>query len=65
MTMAERVLYHQIHPAKLAVDWSAALAGTILLWRHRRGPGLLWGFVPPVLVSTSFLLGFCDGTLER
>jgi len=65
MTLAERALYHQIHPAKLAVDWSAAIAGAILLWRHRLAPGLLWGLVPPIVVSAPFLIGFCDQTLTR
>lgn len=65
MTLRERVLYHQIHPAKLAIDWGAALAGVILLWRHRLAAGLLWGLLPPVLISLPFLVGIFDGALAR
>jgi hypothetical protein len=65
MTLRERALYHQIHPAKLAIDWSAGLAGAVLLWRHRLAAGLLWGLLPPVLISLPFLVGMFDGALAR
>lgn len=41
MTLRERALYHQIHPVKLAVDWSAGLVSAVLLWRHRLAAALL------------------------
>jgi hypothetical protein len=65
MTLRQRALYHQIHPAKLAVDWTAGLAGAILLWQHRLAAGLFWGLGPPIVASAPFLLGFCDRTLTR
>ena len=65
LTFKERALYHQIHPLKLAVDWGAGLVSAILLWRHRLVPGVLWGLVPPAVVSVPFLLGVGDATLTR
>jgi hypothetical protein len=35
MDFGEKVLYHQIHPAKLAADISASLVSTYLMWRRR------------------------------
>jgi hypothetical protein len=51
MTFRERVLYHQIHPAKLFADVSTALISIDLFWRHELVPGLIIALVPPVLVS--------------
>ena len=51
MTFRERVLYHQIHPAKLFADISSALIAIDLLWRHEVVPGLIIALLPPVLVS--------------
>jgi hypothetical protein len=65
LTLRERALYHQIHPVKLAVDWSAALVSGIFLWHHRLLAGLLWGLLPPLGVSVPFLLGVFDATLTR
>jgi hypothetical protein len=65
LTFRERVLYHQIHPLKLAVDWSTGLVSAILLWRHRLVPGVFWGLLPPVVVSVPFLLGVSDATMTR
>jgi hypothetical protein len=65
MTLRERALYHQIHPAKLAIDWSAGLVAAIFFRRHRLAAGLLWGLVPPVAASVPFMLGLFDGTLTR
>lgn len=55
MTRAERVLYHQVHPLKLATDIVAAIASLALLWSHQLGPALLIAFVPPVVVSAVLL----------
>jgi hypothetical protein len=55
MTFAERVLYHQIHPAKLFVDISSAVIGIDLFWQHRLVPGLIIALVPPILVSAVLL----------
>jgi len=51
MTFRERVLYHQIHPAKVFADISSALIAIDLLWRHEVVPGLIIALLPPVLVS--------------
>jgi HAMP domain-containing protein len=51
MDRAERVLYHQIHPAKLATDLTAEVASTVLLWRHRIVAGLLVRLVPALVAS--------------
>ncbi len=59
MDRAERVLYHQIHPAKLATDVTAELASTVLLWRHRLAAGLLVRLVP-ALVASSVLMRRTD-----
>lgn len=55
LTLAERVLYHQIHPAKLFADISSVIIGIDLFWRHELGPGLIIALVPPVLVSAVLL----------
>ncbi len=59
---AERVLYHQVHPLKLATDIAMAIASLVLLWWHELVPGLLIAFVPP-LVASAVLLRSAD--LER
>ena len=55
MTFAERVLYHQIHPATLFADISTALIGIDLFWRHELAPGLIIALFPPLLVSAVLL----------
>jgi hypothetical protein len=55
MTGKEKVLYHQIHPLKLATDGSMALVSLPLLWRHRLRAALLAQSVPPVLMSAALL----------
>ena len=62
MTFGERVLYHQIHPAKLYTDIATALVGIDLFWRHELVPGLIVAFVPPALVSAVLLR---EANLER
>ncbi|MDP9274089.1 MAG: hypothetical protein M3O99_00675 [Chloroflexota bacterium] len=51
LTLRERVLYHQIHPAKLFADVATALVAIDLFWRHALAPGLIIALLPPVLVS--------------
>jgi len=62
MTLAERALYHQIHPAKLFADISTALIGIDLFWRHELAPGLIIALFTPVLVSAVLLR---EADLER
>lgn len=59
MELAERVLYHQIHPAKLVVDVATALGAAALLWQHRLTAALCVGLVPPV-VASAVLLRWAD-----
>ena len=51
MDRHERVLYHQIHPLKLATDAATAAVAAGLLWQHRLALALAVGFVPSILVS--------------
>jgi hypothetical protein len=62
LTFAERVLYHQIHPAKLFADISTAVIAIDLFWRHELVPGLIIALLPPVLVSAVLVR---DADLER
>ena len=51
MTLLEKILYHQIHPAKLATDIGAEVVSLYLLWRHQLVLGLVTHFVPPIFAS--------------
>jgi len=62
LTFRERVLYHQIHPAKLFADIATALVAIDLFWRHALAPGLIMALLPPLLVSAVLLQ---EGNLER
>ncbi len=62
LTFRERVLYHQIHPAKLFADIATALVAMDLFWRHALAPGLIIALLPPLLVSAVLLQ---EGNLER
>jgi hypothetical protein len=60
MQLRERALYHQIHPVKLATDWTAGAVAAYALWHRRLLLGLLVGLVPPIVVSLVFLTGALD-----
>jgi hypothetical protein len=51
MDFNEKVLYHQIHPAKLAADIGGSLVSTYLMWRRRFVAAMLAAFVPALLAS--------------
>ena len=51
MTRNEKILYHQIHPAKLATDLAAAIASLVLFSRHQIIWALLVAFAPPIAAS--------------
>jgi hypothetical protein len=51
VSLREKILHHQIHPAKLGTDILAALASLHFLWRHQLLLGLAIHFAPPVLAS--------------
>jgi len=55
MTFAERALYHQVQPAKLATDITTGCLAACFFWQHRLASGLLMGFVPSVVVSAIVL----------
>jgi hypothetical protein len=51
LSVAERVLYHQVHPLKLATDISTAVASLALLAEHRPAVALAVMFVPSIIAS--------------
>lgn len=55
MTTAERVLYHQIHPLKLATDGGVGMVSYFLLWRHWLWTALAVQLVPAVVVSAALI----------
>ena len=55
MDFREKKLYHQIHPVKLATDIGVTPLALYFFWEHRVLPGLLVGFVPPLIVSLAML----------
>jgi hypothetical protein len=59
MNLRDKVLYHQIHPAKLATDISASVVSLYLFWQHWLAWGLVVTFVPPVIAST-LIMRFVD-----
>jgi hypothetical protein len=62
LTRRERVLYHQLHPLKLATDLASAVGAIPLFWRHRLGFALVVSLVPPIAVSAALLRW---GSFER
>jgi hypothetical protein len=62
MTLKERILYHQIHPAKLGADIGAEIVSLYFLWQHQLIAGLILHFAPPILAS-AILVPF--GNFER
>ena len=55
MDLRERILYHQIHPAKLVTDIGTAIGATPLFWRHHPGEALALGFLPSIAVTAVLL----------
>lgn len=55
LTLAERALYHQIHPVKVFADIASAVIAIDLFWRHLLVPGLVMALAPPVLVSATLI----------
>lgn len=51
MDMYEKLLYHQIHPAKLLTDWGTLPVGLYLLWHRRWRLALIIAFVPSIIAS--------------
>ena len=59
MDLSEKVLYHQIHPAKLVADITGCITSTYLMWHRRFGPAMLGAWVPAILGS-ALVLRFAD-----
>ena len=51
MTMKEKILFHQVHPAKLATDIAAAFISLYFFWQHDIVVSLLTHLVPPPIAS--------------
>jgi hypothetical protein len=59
LTYSRKVLYHQIHPAKLAGDITASIVSGYFLWQHQ----LVWGIVIAfaiAIVASLLVMQFCD-----
>ncbi len=59
MRMADAALIHQVHPAKVGADVTAALASTVLLWQGRPAGGLAVRCALP-LAGSAAVLGLAD-----
>jgi hypothetical protein len=55
MTLKDKILFHQIHPAKLATDIAAAVISLYFLWQHQLAIGLATHFVPPPIGSAAVI----------
>ena len=51
MTLKEKILFHQVHPAKLATDILAAVISLYFFWQHNLVVGLLIHLIPPPIGS--------------
>ncbi len=56
LDIRERILLHQVHPAKLAIDWGTGLTAAWLFWDHRLPAALIVGFLPSILISIYLIL---------
>jgi len=59
VTLREKALYHQIHPAKLATDILAEPVSLYFFWRHELWLGLATHFLPPIIAS-ALVIRFAD-----
>src|SRR5689334_6436527 len=51
MTLKEKILFHQVHPAKLATDSIAAIISLYFFWQQELIIGLVTHFTPPPIAS--------------
>ena len=62
MRLADKILVHQVHPAKLGADVTASVVSNTLLWRGRPKAALAVRVVLPVASSLAvFTLADLDG----
>ena len=59
MTLSDRILFHQIHAAKLVTDAIAAVLSLYYLWWHDLSLAIVAATVPP-LIATALVLRFAD-----
>jgi len=55
MTLKEKILHHQVHPAKLGADIIAAVVSLYFFWQHQLFAGLVTHLLPPVIASAAVL----------
>jgi hypothetical protein len=65
LPLAERALYHQIHPAKIVTDVASALASLFLFSSHALVAGIAIAFLPPVAASVWLILRADLGPYKR
>ncbi len=51
MTLEEKLLYHQIHPLKLAADIGCEPVSLYFFWKHNLLLGFATHFIPPIVAS--------------
>jgi hypothetical protein len=56
LDIRERILLHQVHPAKLALDWGTGLMAAWFFWDHNLPAALIVGFLPSILISVYLIL---------
>ncbi|RHX83357.1 hypothetical protein [Leptospira stimsonii] len=59
LTFKEKLLLHQSHPAKLAVDISGSIISTYFFWEHRWLTGLFITFSASIAI-TLYLFHYAD-----
>lgn len=59
MTLQEKNLYQQIHPARLIADWASGIAACYLFWQNDIWFGVALSFVPSLIVSL-LVIRFAD-----
>jgi hypothetical protein len=55
MTLNRRILYHQVHPAKLATDILTSVVSLYFFWQHELAPALLTHIIPPIVASAALI----------
>jgi hypothetical protein len=59
MDFKERVLYSQIHPAKLLTDWCAGMVSLYIFWQHNLALGIAVAVIPTLLAAV-LVIRFAD-----
>jgi hypothetical protein len=65
MTLKEKILYHQIHPLKLAADIGCEPVSLYFFWQHDLVLGLAMYFVPPNAASLILICCADFETIKR